>query len=188
MVKPSRRILLALAACALALAAGSAPAQRAEAQAPEASVKAAFLYKFLPYVEWPPASFPSADAPFVIAVTGSDEVASELARILPGRAVEGHPVVLRRLKEGEGLKGVHMLFVGKAESARLPQHVRAAQQAGVLVVSESERGLESGSAVNFVTSEERVGFEVAVDAAERTGHRISSRMLMVARRVAGRPQ
>jgi len=57
---------------------------------------------------------------------------------------------------------------------------------GVLTVTEGERGLESGSAINFVVAEDRVGFEVSLEAAERSGHRISSRMLAVARRVVAR--
>jgi hypothetical protein len=64
--------------------------------------------------------------------------------------------------------------------------VRAAQQSGALVVTETERGLEAGSSINFVLVDDRIGFEVSLDAAERSGHRISSRMLAVARRVVPR--
>lgn len=166
------------------LAAAASPslalAQRAEA--PEASVKAAFLYKFAGYVEWSPSAFASSDAPFVIGVLGAEEIATELARIVPGRSISGHPVAVRRVKEGESLRGVHLLFVGR-ESQRLSSILRTARGEGVLTVTESDRGLEMGSAINFVLAEDRVGFEVSLDAAERSGHRISSRMLTVARRV-----
>jgi hypothetical protein len=63
---------------------------------------------------------------------------------------------------------------------------RAAQQNAALVVTEAERGLEAGGSINFVLVDDRVGFEVSLEAAERGGHRISSRMLAVARRVVGR--
>jgi len=176
------RAALGFAAVAFALAfTPHAQAQRAEA--PETSVKAAFLYKFAGYIEWPEKAFAAAEAPFVIGVLGSDDVAADLGRIVPGRSIAGHPVVVRRLKEGEPLRGVHLLFVGKDESARLSAILKAAQQQGVLAVTESERGLEAGSAINFVVSEDRVGFEVSLEAAEKSGHRISSRMLAVARRV-----
>ena len=177
----SRRAILAWIVLAIAPAFAAVQAQRTEA--PEASVKAAFLYKFAGYIEWPASAFASPDAPFVIGVLGSDEVVAELAKLVPGRAIEGHPAVVKRLKEGEPLKGVHVLFIGKSESARLAAITRAAQREGVLAVSEAERGLEAGSAINFVVSEDRVGFEVSLDAAEKSGHRISSRMLAVARRV-----
>lgn len=151
----------------------------------EPVVKAAFLYKFAGYVEWPVTAFASPDAPIVFAVIGADEVATELEKILPGRGIDGRRAVVRRLKEGEGVRGIQVLFVGRRE-ANGRALVRAAQQQGVLTVTESERGLEAGSAINFVVAEERVGFEVSLEAAERTGHRISSRMLAVARRVVPR--
>jgi hypothetical protein len=172
-----RRVLLTCAALML----GAALQAHAQ-QVAEPTVKAAFLFKFAGYVEWPPSAFPRPDSPFVIGVLGADEVATELERIVPGRFVDGHPVVTRRLKEGEPPKAIHLLFVGRGES-NLRATLRAAQQQGVLAVTETERGLELGSAINFVTGDERVGFEVSLDSAERTGLRISSRMLAVARRV-----
>lgn len=147
--------------------------------APEPAVKAAFLYRFAGYVEWPEPA-PATDASFVIGTLAADEVAAELNRILPGRTVAGRPVVVKIFKEGEPIRGVRMLFIGAAE--RNPGNaVRAAQQQRILVVTETT--LEAGGAINFVSAENRVAFEVSLEAAERTGHRISSRMLSVARRV-----
>jgi hypothetical protein len=180
-----RRALTLFALLGLGFALPHAHAQRPEAT--EASVKAAFLYKFAGYIEWPESLFSAPDAPFVMGVLGSDEIAADLGRIVAGRAIGGHPVVVRRLKDAEASKGVHLLFVGKAEAARLAAILRAAQQQSVLAVTENERGLEWGSAINFVVAEERVGFEVSLDAAEKSGHRISSRMLQVARRVVVKP-
>lgn len=149
----------------------------------EPAVKAAFLYKFAGYIEWPAAPAPATsapDSPFVIGTLAADEVAAELAKILPGRSIAGHAAVVRTVREGEPLKGVRILFVGRS----LPHAaaiVRAAQQQGILAVTET--GLEAGAAINFVLAENRVAFEVSLEAAERSGHRISSRMLAVARRV-----
>ena len=176
-----RRAMIAWALVGLAAVATGAHAQRAEA--PEASVKAAFIYKFAGYVEWPAEAFASSDSPFVIAVMGSDEVATELAKIIPGRSIAGHPVTLRRLRDGESIRGSHLLFVARMEAGRLQSILRAAQQQGALSVTETERGLELGSAINFVLTEDRLGFEVSLEAADKSGHRISSRMLTVARRV-----
>lgn len=162
------------------------PALGAHAQqATEPSVKAAFLYKFAGYVEWPANAFPSQDTPVVIGVAGSDEVASELEKLVPGRNVNGRIVLVRRLREGEALRGIHVVFVARGET-NARALIRAAQQQGSLVVTESERGLELGSAINFVPAEDRIGFEVSLEAAERSGLRISSRMLAVARRVLPR--
>jgi len=151
--------------------------------ATESAIKAAYLFKFAGYVEWPETAFASSAAPIVIAVAGSEEVAAELERLLPGRTIDGRKGVVRRVKEGESLQGVHLAFVGRrVENAK--QQVRAAQQAGALTVTDA--GLESGAAINFVTADERVAFEVSLEGAERSGHRISSRMLAVAKRVVAK--
>ena len=151
----------------------------------EPTVKAAFLLKFATYVEWPPQAFTAPDAPIVIAVLGAEEVAFELTRMVPGRNVAGHPVSVRRIDDADALKGAHIVFVGRSAASRIGAVVKAAQREGVLVVTESAGALEEGSAINFVV-DDRVGFEVSLTAAERTGHRISARMLAVARRVVGR--
>ena len=168
--------MIARALMALVLAA--APSIVAAQQSSEQAVKAAFLFKFAGYVEWPAPSRP--DAPFVIATLGADEVARELTSILPGRSIAGRPPVVRTVREGESLEGVQMLFIGR-RAGDTGAAVRAAQQQGVLVVTETS--LEAGGAINFVIAENRVAFEVSLEAAERSGHRISSRMLAVARRV-----
>ena len=176
------RLLLCGAALIAALAAGAAHAQR---EAPESSVKAAFLYKFANYIEWPANGFASPSAPLVIGVAGADEIAADLERITPGRSVGGHAVTVRRVRDGEPLRGIHILFVGHGENAAAAM-LRAAREQGVLAVTETDGGLDMGSAINFVTAGERVGFEVSLDAAEKSGHRISARMLAVARRVVPR--
>ena len=173
-----RGALRRLAPCLACVIVWSAQAQPAT----EHAVKAAFLFKFAGYVEWPSAA-PQAGEPFVIGTMGADEVASELARMLPGRSIEGRPVVVRVVREGESLAGLNVLFIGRSAPNPRPA-IRAAQQQGVLTVTET--GLEAGAAISFVTSENRVGFEVSLDSAERGGHRISSRMLAVARRVVAK--
>jgi hypothetical protein len=181
MVNPARSWL---AWVALSIAAGSALAQ--SHMASEAAVKAAFLHKFLGYIEWSPGAFASADAPIVVATAGSDDVSSELDRIAAARPVLGRRVVVRKLAEGDRFAGVHVLFVARGEPATRGI-VRQAREQGLITVTETERGLEMGSAINFTTAEDRVGFEVALDAVERSGHRLSSRMLAVARRVVPKP-
>ena len=175
----ARRIAFLGLAFALCAAAGLARAQAAS----EAAVKAAFLYKFAGYVEWPPGSFAGPQAPFVIGVHGSPEVAAELERLVPQRSVHNRPIVVRRLPDGQALQGVHLLFMGRGQADGL---LREAARQGVLTVGESDRALDQGAMINFVTAEDRVGFEVSVESAERAGLRISSRMLAVARRVVGR--
>ena len=182
MTREVRAFLLCLI---LGLAAPPQAHAQVRAEFAEPTVKAAFLFKFAGYVEWPPQSFATPDAPIVIAVIGADDVAADLARIVPGRTVGGHPIAVKRIGDAESLKGAHIVFIGRSASSRISAIAKVAQRDGVLVVTESAGALEEGSAINFVV-DDRVGFEVSLTAAERTGHRISARMLAVARRVVGR--
>jgi hypothetical protein len=174
-----------LAARAVMLWALLAPTAALAQAATEAAVKAAFLYKFAGYVEWPAAAFADAEVPFVIAVAGADEIAAEVEKVVPGRTVNGRRIVVKRLQEGEDPQGAHLLFVGRAmPSASARAMVRSAQRAGALTVTDA--GLENGAAINFIAADSHIAFEVSLDAAERGGHHISSRMLAIARRVVPR--
>ena len=178
----STRLAQGFAAALLALFAGTTQAQ----QASEAAVKAAFLYKFPGYIEWPAEALGAPDNPFVIAVAGSEDVAAELERLVPGRNIAGRRVAIRRIREGDPLRGMQILFVGRSEENGRALLRTAQQQPGILLVTEGERGLELGGTINFVALEERIAFEVSLENAERAGLRISSRMLAVARRVVPR--
>jgi len=175
-----RRLLLRCA-----LLGGFAPAIARAQQAAESSVKAALVYKFASYVEWPAEAFASPEAPLVICVLGAEEVASDLEALVRGRAINNRSVVVRRLSS-DAVAGCHIAFVGRRESPRLAALARASRAQFVLLVSDTERGLEHGSVINFVPVEDRLGFEVSIEAAERNHLRISSRMLAVARRVVPR--
>ena len=178
-MKSLARIGLLLVAAVIAAMPATAHAQAAS----EAALKAALVYKLASYIEWPQEVFPSADTPFAIGVMAADDVATELEQVVRQRSVNNRPVAVRRVKEGESLAGLHLLFVGRRASERLQGLPRLTRPLSVLLVSESDRGLEAGSVINFVTADERVGFEVSIEAAERSNLKLSSRMLGVARRV-----
>ncbi len=149
----------------------------------EHSVKAAFLYKFASYVEWPANAFPQADAPIAIAVTGSGVIAAELEQLVSGRTAQGRPIVVKRLASSDPLAGVHILFVGPGEREHLAQWSQHAQAHSTLLVTDSRGALERGSAINFVVVDRRVRFEISLDAAEKSSLKLSSRLLAVAQRV-----
>jgi hypothetical protein len=183
-----RRLLMGLIACAagasLSLAApAAAQPSAAQAGALERSVKAAFLYKFLGYTEFPPGVFVDAAAPIVIGVTGADELASELSRVVSGRSVAGRPVQVRVFRDGDPIAQVHLLFVGGADPARVREVLRAVKGAPILLVTENEQGLLYGSVINFKIVDERVRFDVSLEAADRNSVKLSSRLLTVANNV-----
>lgn len=176
---------LAVALCIVAGAAAMpASAQSAAASADE--VKAAYLYRFIGYVDWPPRVFSSAQSPIVIGIVGADAVLADLDGLVKGRTAEGRPVEVRELLPGAPLDGIHLLFISKDIIAPRSwlQHAR---QNSVLVVTESPQGLAGGGVLNFVLAEHRVRFEASLTAAEQSGLKLSSRLLAVASRVMTDP-
>lgn len=141
----------------------------------ERSVKAAFLYKFLGYMEFPSDLGPT----IVVGVLGADDVAAELAQITSGRSAGNRGISVRKLADGDSLAGLQLLFVG-ADAAQPAAALRAAEKNGTVTVTEQEDGLRNGSVINFRLVDERVRFEVSLPAAERCNVRLSSRLLSVA--------
>ena len=168
----------------LAAALLTAPLALAQADgAAETQIKAVFLYKFGGFVEWPMGAFQRPDSPFTIGVLGAEAVAADLEQVVAGRAVQGRPIFVRRLRRGEPFSGLHVLFVGRAEAARMAEILVAAKGQPLLIVTESEDALSHGSMINFVAVGDKVRFDVALPQAERGQLRISARLLAVARKV-----
>jgi len=160
-----------------------APAPAEDNDALEQRVKAAFLYKFAGYIEWPQNLFSQPDTPITIAVMGDDPLAAELSQLVVGRTVNGRPVTVRKLRDIEPSAVVHILFVGRDDSARLGEVARALQPRPILIVTESEGALTQGSIINFLLVDGHVRFEIALDTAEKKGLKLSSRLLAVAQNV-----
>jgi hypothetical protein len=147
----------------------------------EDSVKAAYLYRFTQYIEWPDAT--PSDLPFTIAVLEAPEVAAELRRILPNHRIKNASAQVREIARMQDLGSAQMLYIGSAQIDRVRNAVAALPGRPVLVVTAAERGLAAGSVLNFVMLEHRVRFEVSLAAADRSRLRISAELLGVATRV-----
>jgi hypothetical protein len=165
-------LLASLILCAPVFANDALPLER--------SVKAAFLYKFLGYVEWPAGQ--SGAGPLVIGVAGADDIAGALAQSVQDKLVNGRQVMVRRVADADALAGVHLLFIGAAEAGRLERWLRPAHARSILTVTESEEAARGGI-INFVPMDGRIRFDVSLEAAERSNLKLSSRMLSVARLV-----
>ena len=172
-----------LACAVLALPAPSHAQVTGEAQANERSVMAAYIYRFITYVEWPVSAFASPEAPIVIGVVNADGIAGELDQIVQGRTAQGRRLQVRRLAPGDALTGINVLFVGGDGAQRALQAAKLLTERPVLTITGVERGMDHGSVINFVHVDGRVRFEVNVGAAEKSGLRLSSRLLTVATRV-----
>ena len=150
------------------------------------AVKAAYLFRFAQYVEWPEVASPAV--PFVTAVSGADEVAVQLERLLPSMTINGRRAIVRRVTRAQDLEGVHILFVGAGAFSRTRALRARAIEKPILVVTEVEGGIDGGAVINFIEVDRNLRFEISLNAADRSRLKVNSALLSVAARVERRPQ
>jgi len=173
------RLLLTLAAC---VAASAAPNAHAQSPSPtEYQIKAAFLYNFAKFIEWPAEAFPNAGAPIIIGVVGEDPFGDVLDQTIQGKTVNGRPLAVRRLKGGQGLKACHIIFIGSSEKKHLSQVLEDLKGSDILTVGETDRFTQLGGIINFIMDGDKVRFEINADTVERTRLKISSKLLTLAK-------
>jgi hypothetical protein len=149
----------------------------------ERQVKAAFVYKFASYVEWPDHAFAGHDDPVTIGVLGDEALVHELRRIVQGRTSGGRPIVVSEVGDEDDLFEYRVLFVSNGVSERIPAIADATEGSATLLVTESPGAIGRGTMINFVLHEGRVRFEIDLGAVSRGGLTLSSRLLGVAQTV-----
>lgn len=166
---------------------GPSHAQPATARVSERTIKAAFLYKFAEYVDWPMPPGETSDGPFTIGVLGSSALADDLLRMTADRTVDERPVRVRSVAPDEALDDLQVLFIAGQEREQLGPLLSSARGRPILTVTETTGALSDGSIINFTVMGERVRFEVSLAAAESSRLRLSSRLLAVAEHVYEAP-
>lgn len=183
-----RRRVLAIVAAAIALHGACALHGRAAAAGRTYAldqIEAAFLYRFAGFVSWPPAAL---QAPaFTIAVLDDDAVASDLARILPNKELQGRPAQVRRIGSIAQLGDAQILYVGESDAHTLKRWLAAVAGRPVLLVTSQSGALDDGSDINFLIINDHVRFEVSPGAARRSGLTLSADLLSVAAHIEGGP-
>ena len=148
---------------------------------PDTAVKAAFVLRFAGYVEWPPHAAPQRE--LVIAVYGNDDMVESLQRVAADRLLQGRTVQVRKATSLGDARGAQILYVDGRHQRRLRTARETLADSGVLIVTDGPQGLASGSVISFLLADNRVRFEVALDAARKAGLRISPELLSLAVRV-----
>ena len=160
----------------------------AQSKAPsEYELKAAFLFNFAKFVEWPSSAFINPQSPFLICVLGTDPFGSALDDALLHRSIQGRPAALLRIKHVSDIIGCQILFVPSSESHRLPEITVKLRGQCVLVIGESENFASSGGLIQFSLEENRIRFLINTDAADRSGLKFSSKLLALAKIVRDSP-
>jgi hypothetical protein len=146
----------------------------------EYQVKAAFIYNFAKFVQWPVDAFKGPSDPISICVLGQDPFGSSLGDTVANRSIDGRSLIIRHLANIKQVVGCHVLFIGSAEDKRLPSTVADIRATGVLTIGDSDFSGVDGVVINFKLEGGKVRFDINVDAAEREKLRISSRLLSLA--------
>ena len=154
----------------------------AQAQsATEYQVKAAFLFNFAKFVEWPVEAFAGADAALQICVLGQDPFGHGFEEMIADKTVSGHRIEIIHPSGVPQAKSCQIIFVAASERSQVREILRGLRGACVLTVGDSEGFARMGGIINFVLDDGRVRFEINVKAAERAHLKLSSRLLTVAR-------
>lgn len=151
----------------------------------EYGVKAAFLYKFSFYVEWPAAAFASPASPINLCIAGGDPFGPTLEKVTGGESVNGRSIVIRRIKIVERATGCHIVYVGATEAPHSAQVMEAMRGSNVLTVSDAG-GAGTAGIIDFVIVNNRVRFNIDDEAAAQNGLVISSKLMSLALNVKRR--
>jgi hypothetical protein len=176
-------ILIAILGMTLNVA-STADAQAGDADSSEYLIKAGFIYNFAKFVEWPSATFAQPDSPIVIGVLGTDPFGNVLDRIVEDKKIGPRGFVVRRYKWGKDLKDLKdckILFVSASERAHIDEILQGVKGLPILTVGETPGFAERGGVIRFTLEDNRVRFEVNVDAAHQADLNISSRLLTLAK-------
>ena len=150
----------------------------AQSSPTEYQVKAAYLYNFAKFVEWPQVM--SSDSSFNICVLGRDPFDSTFQTTIAGESIKGRNVLVKRIPRAQDGAGCQILFISSSEEARLKDILDVLDRMSVLTVSDMPQFTRRGGMIQFVTEANRVRFEVNLTNAERTGLTLSSQLLKVA--------
>ena len=163
------------------------PASAAQTPSLEYAIKATFLYKFVPFVEWPAGAFETPQSPVVICVLGNDPVAALIDSAIADQRVEQRALTVRHLDAVRRDSGCHLLYVAASNAESAEQAIASVRGTPVLTVTDSARVAGPAGIITFEIVENRVGFDIDDAAAAQNGLTISSKLLSLARRVRTRP-
>ena len=145
----------------------------------EFQIKAAFLYNFTKFIEWPAEAFPEGEARLIICALGESPVGVAL-QYIKDKPVKGRTLITKRLQSVRELRSCHLVFVSSTEKDRLSEIFESLKDSSVLTVGEMEGFIQSGGIINFIIRKNRIRFEINPDAAGQAGLKISSNLLKLA--------
>ena len=175
------KLLAHLAALLLFLAASARPARGDHHVAGEYEIKAAFVYRFTHFTEWPADAFKDGDAPIVVALVGEDPFGGALEHAVADKVVNGRRLEYRHYPNAKALDRCHVLFVSGSERQQLARILADARAFGALTVGDSDEFTRDGGMIRFMREDNKVRFEIHRQPVVKAGLRLSAQLLKLAR-------
>jgi hypothetical protein len=170
--------LIALATFALLLS--DSMSLCAYAASKEYQVKAAFLFNFSQFVDWPAGAFANSQSQLVIGVLGEDPFGSYLDDLVRNEKIGSHPLAVQRFRRVEDVKTCHILFISNSEERQLDHILGHLKGRNILTVSDIDGFAQRGGVVGFITANNKIRFKINVNAGKNANLSISSKLLRVA--------
>ncbi|HTC64094.1 MAG TPA: YfiR family protein [Candidatus Saccharimonadales bacterium] len=151
--------------------------------ATEYQVKAAYLFNFIKFVEWPEAIPAEAQSKWTIGVVGNSPIADELSKLVEGKNILGRELQVKTFQATDNLRACNILFISESEKKHLPAILVGLRGSSVMTVADMEHFIDAGGMVQFVVEDARVRIAIDVGATGRARLKVSSKLLALARTV-----
>lgn len=156
-----------------------------DSQPSEYELKAAFLFNFAKFVDWPPEAVPPKNTPFIIGILGENPFGADLEKVIRDKKVNDHPIEIKPCRTAAEATNCHILFICSSEKDHLAEIVKSLNQASVLTVGESDRFIEGGGMIRFFTESKKIRFQINDEVAKKAKLKISSKLLSLSTRPTG---
>ena len=178
-MKQARLIAVIMMSLSLALGANAQALDSSDSS--EYLIKAGFVYNFAKLVAWPATAFAQPDSPIVIGILGTDPFGTTIDRVVGDKKIDARGFVVKRLKWGADIKDCNILFVSSSETVHLDELIHLVKGMPILTIGETPGFARRGGIINFTLEDNKVRFEVNIEAAKHADLTISSRLLTLAR-------
>jgi YfiR/HmsC-like len=181
----TRRSIVPLVVLLLTLFTAGAESTRGQSNDEEYRVKAAFLFHFAQLVDWPAEARSGSDNSLSLCTLGEDPFQGTLEGTVAGKAIGDRTIRVRHLLNAQDLPACQIIFLGREQSKRISTLVTDLHNAPILTVGETAGFLDAGGMICFLLEENKVRFEINLNAADSANLKIGSRLLILAQRVMG---
>ena len=151
----------------------------------EYQLKAAFLFNFTQFVEWPAHTFPSSQAPAVIGILGKDPFGNYLEEIIKGETIDKHALVIQHFETVEEVTNCQILFINVSDKTQLQSIIKKLKGKSMLTISEASGFSKLGGMIRLYTKDDKINIQINVDATKEENLTISSKLLKLAEIVKG---